>query len=183
MISGTRRIVKFCVLMVWIAVAIMANVDAQEVMTQLPQLEKMIGSWDVVSERRLSANGPWETTRGKSTITKTVHSTLIEEDYSGTLDNKPLSIKTIIAFNRFVNKFQKIFIDSEHGMLVDYEGVKQGDSLLFDKLWTYPSKSTVKLRVVYTFISSDEFTVENMRMPENTIAWDVTGRMRYKRKK
>ncbi len=47
----------------------------------------------------------------------------------------------------------------------------------------YPDKSTVQLRVVYKIISPDEFIVENMRMPQNTSSWDVTGRMRYVRKK
>ncbi len=153
---------------------------AQETTTRLNELDVLIGSWEVTAESRLAADGPWETNQGKSIFTKTTGASLIEEDFSGNLKKKPFLTKTIIAFNHFSNKFQRIFIDSEHGALVDYEGEKNANQLVFDKDWVYPNKSTVKLRVVYTFISKDEFTVENMRMPQNASGWDTTGRMRFK---
>ena len=107
----------------------------------------------------------------------------MEEDYSGRLQNKSFSTKSIIAYNHFTNTFQQVFADSEHGVLIDYEGEKKGDTIYFDKTWVYPNKSTVKLRVVYIIISPDVFVVENMRMPESTNTWDLTGRKKYYRSK
>jgi hypothetical protein len=83
--------------------------------------------------------------------------------------------------NNLTLKYQRVFIDSEHGALVDFEGEMTGDSLIFDRTWTYPSGAKVQLRVVYTFISRNEITIESMRKPELNSAWDVTGRMRYVR--
>ena len=34
----------------------------------------------------------------------------------------------------------------------------------------------------YYIISKDEFYVENMRMPQQSTGWDVTGRMKYVKK-
>jgi hypothetical protein len=91
--------------------------------------------------------------------------------------------KTIFAVNNRSGSYQRMFVDSEHGALIDFEGTKNGESFMFDKLWTYPNGNTVKLRVVYKIISNDEFKVESMRMPQGTSEWDVTGRMKYKRVK
>jgi hypothetical protein len=149
----------------------------------LQNIDFLIGKWNVTAERRLSAQGPWDTSKCKAVIKKEVGSAVIEEDNYGTLEGKPFITKTLIAYDKNSKKYQRVFADSEHGSLVDYEGELIGDSLVFDKLFIYPNKSTVKLRVVYKVISNDEFIIENMRMPESTTVWDVTGRMIYKREK
>lgn len=156
---------------------------AQDTKSKLAELDFLTGYWLVTTETRLSANGPWESDNGTAVITKTTGASAIEEDYTGILQNKSFMTKSIIAYNRFSQKFQRMFIDSEHGVLIDYQGEKKADTIYFDNTWIYPDKSTVQLRVVYKIISPDEFIVENMRMPQNTSSWDVTGRMRYVRKK
>ncbi|HSU28325.1 MAG TPA: DUF1579 family protein [Chitinophagaceae bacterium] len=154
---------------------------SQEVKTQLPELNTLIGNWKVISEKRLSANGPWDTSTGRSSFILSAAATLIEEDYKGTLEGKRLLIRSLIAYDHFKQKFQKVFLDSEHGTLIDYDGYKNKDSLVFDKTWVYPAGNTVKLRKLYRFISKDEFTVEDLRMPEGTTSWDLSGKMKYKR--
>ena len=79
---------------------------AQETKTRLPELDVLIGSWNVTAENRLSANGPWETNKGTAIIKKSVGETLIEEGYTGTLNNKSFFTKSIIAYDHFKNKFQ-----------------------------------------------------------------------------
>lgn len=154
---------------------------AQNSDTQLPELDMLIGSWKVKAEMRLSANGPWDTSVANAVITKTTGDKMIVEDYAGTLNKDSFFAKSMIAFNHFKNVFQREFIDSEHGVLVDYEGQKNNDTIFFDKTWTYPNGSTVKLRVVYKLISNNEFTIENMRMPSDSVEWDTTGRWSYTR--
>ena len=154
---------------------------AQETQTRLPELHSLIGKWNVTSENRLSATGPWETNKAIAVIKISTGNAVVEEEYTGTLNRKSFFTKTLLSFNHFSSMFQRCFVDSEHGVLIDYQGEKKGDTILFDKLWTYPNGSTVKLRVVYAIISSDEFTILNMRMPDNNSAWDTTGRMHYVR--
>lgn len=155
----------------------------EEIKKKLDALSYFAGSWNVNVEARLSAQGPWDTSLATSVMKITTGSKILEEDFNGTRQTKPFIVKMILALNNLTGVFQRIFVDSEHGTLVDFEGIKNEHGFVFDKLWTYPNKSTVKLRVVYTIISNDEFTVENMRMPEGTTDWDTTGRMRYKRNK
>jgi len=145
----------------------------------LEDLSSLVGNWDVQVEVRLSAQGPWDTSVAKSTIRKTVGAKIVEEDLTGSRVNRPFTIKCLLATNNQTLKYQRIFVDSEHGTLIDFDGNKSGNDFIFDKEWTYANQSKVKLRVVYKLISANEFIVENMRMPEGSSSWDVTGRMRY----
>ena len=73
---------------------------ALETTTRLPELDVLTGSQDVTAEARLGANGPWETNKGTDVTKKSTGETLIEEQYSGTMNNKPFFTKSIIAYNQ-----------------------------------------------------------------------------------
>jgi hypothetical protein len=148
---------------------------------KLKRLDFLLGQWSVEVEGRLSAQGPWENSNGTSEIIKTLDSTLVEEEFRGTREGRPFLSKTLFAINNQTNSMQRIFIDAPHGVLIDFEGAIKGDSIIFDKTWTIANASTVKLRVVYTIMSNDNFMLETMRMPQGQTKWDVNGRMRYKR--
>ena len=157
--------------------------DESEAKKKLQDIDFLAGEWKVNVEARLSAKGAWDTSQGRSVIIKTVRSTVLEEDFTGTRQNKSFVTKSLLAVNNLTLKYQRIFVDSEHGSLIDFEGEKNSNKLIFDKEWVYPDKSKVKLRVVYNIISPDQFIVESMRMPANDTSWDITGRMKYTRGK
>ena len=148
---------------------------------KVKELHFLAGNWNIDVESRLSMQGPWESSKAKSTIRFTLDSSLIEEEFVGTRQEKPFLAKTLFAVNNMTYKFQRMFIDAPHGVLVDFEGIKSGDSLVFDKNFQYANGSVVKLRVVYRILSDDRMVVESMRMPQNSTAWDVNGRMKYNR--
>jgi len=148
---------------------------------KLKDLDFLVGKWKVNADIRLSAQGPWEKSVATSVIRKTLSDALIEEEFSGTRENKPLLIKSIFAMNNMNNKYQRVFADSEHGVLIDFEGSKLNDTLYFDKTWTYTNGSTVQLRVAYYVKSQDKFELVSMRMPQQATDWDITGRMTYTR--
>ena len=150
-------------------------------MQKLKSLDFLTGDWAVTTELRLSAQGPWEKSGGTSVIKKVVGATIIEEDYSGTHQGKAYFTRSMFAVNNLNLKYQLIFADSDHGVMIDYEGEGVDSTFIFDKIWVYANQSTVKLRTVYTMISKNEFKIENMRMPQGTTVWDVTGRKYYKR--
>jgi hypothetical protein len=147
----------------------------------LNDLDFLLGKWKVESSQRLSAQGPWERSNGSSVINKTLNSTLIDEAFSGSREGEPFFIKTLFAINNANNKYQRVFADSEHGVLIEFEGEKNKDTLYFDRTWKYTNGSTVKLRVAYYIISKNEFHMASMRMPQQSTEWDVTGRMKYTR--
>jgi len=147
----------------------------------LEDLNVLVGNWKVQVEARLSAQGPWDTSVATSVIRKNVSSRILEEDLSGSRHNAQFTIKCLLAINNQTLKYQRIFVDSEHGTLIDFEGNKTGNDFVFDKEWIYANQTKVKLRVLYKVISPDEFIIENMRMPDSSSSWDVTGRMMYTR--
>jgi len=155
--------------------------DANAVKQKLQKLDLFVGQWDVKMELRLSAQGPWETSHGKSVFKKSVGATIIEEDFTGEHLGKAYFTRSMFAVNNMTLKYQLIFADSDHGVMIDYEGEGADSSFTFDKTWTYANQSTVKLRTVYTIISNNEFRIENMRMPQGASSWDITGRKKYTR--
>lgn len=160
--------------LIWMPIHIWAQ-------NELCRLDFLMGEWNVMAEIRLSAQGPWDASKGKAIIKKEVGSKVINEDHYGSLEGKSYITKSLLAYSKSNQLYQRVFADSEHGVFVDYTGIFKGDSLVFDKLFMYPDKSTVKLKVIYSILSKDEFIVEDSRMPESATGWDVTGRLRYKR--
>ena len=148
---------------------------------QLAKLNFLLGDWKIDVETRLSAQGPWEKSQATSAIRKTLNSSLIEEDFTGQRQGKDFRSKTLFGVNNMNARYQRVFADSDHGVLIDFEGVRSKDSIYFDRLWSYPNGSTVKLRVLYLLGTSDEFVVVNLRMPQQQTEWDITGRMKYTR--
>jgi Protein of unknown function (DUF1579) len=144
-------------------------------------LDFLAGHWQVETESRLSLNGPWEKSTGKSFFQLTLDSTLLEEEYTGTRQGKPFLFKAFFAVNNTNYKYQRVFIDAPHGVMLDFAGEHSMHSVVFDKHHIYKNGNWVELRVVYKKVSANEFTVESMRMPQGATVWDVTGRMRYKR--
>ena len=100
--------------------------------------------------------GPWEKTNGTASIKKTLGGSFIEEEYSGTKEGKPFLWKVFFARNNMTHLFQRTFIDSDHGVLMEFEGKKESGSLIFNRLWRYQNGNVVKLRL---YISCYRITV------------------------
>ncbi|HKY55602.1 MAG TPA: DUF1579 family protein [Anaerolineales bacterium] len=150
---------------------------------KLKSADFLIGNWNVEVDARLSLHGPWERSKGTSVIRKTLDSSLIEEEFTGTREGKPFLSKTLFAVNNMTDKIQRIFIDAPHGVLLDFEGVMVNDSLVFDKTWKYANGNSVRLGVTYKKLSADSFVLTTRRMPDGATSWDVNGRMTYTRVK
>ena len=150
---------------------------------KLKSVDFLTGTWNVEVDARLSLHGPWEKSKGRSVIRKTLDSSLVEEEFIGTREGKPFLSKTLYAINNMTDKIQRIFIDAPHGVLLDFEGILMNDSLVFDKIWKYANGNSVNLGVTYRKLSLDSFIVTSMRMPDGATSWDITGRMTYTRVK
>ena len=61
---------------------------------ELKSLDFLIGNWNVEVDARLSLNGPWEKSKGKSIIRKTLDAALVEEEFTGSREGKPFLSKT-----------------------------------------------------------------------------------------
>lgn len=149
--------------------------------SRIHEFDFLAGKWKVETHLRLSAQGPWDTSVARSVITWSLKSTILVEEYTGTKQGKPFLIKSIFGYNNANGLLQKTFADSEHGVLVLFEGSRHKDTVYLDKSITFSNGNTVRLRTAYYLISEREFLVVGMRMPGGANEWDVTSRMRYKR--
>lgn len=147
---------------------------------ELKPLEFMVGTWRVESDVRLSKNGPWEQSVGQALITRTVGETILEESYTGTRQGSVFTSKTWLGNDNRTKLYQKVFVDSGHGVLVLYEGTLEEKILnLYHKL--HLNDVTITLRSKYDLISDDSYTVESARSLNDGKTWDMTGRLKYER--
>ena len=88
---------------------------------------------------------------------------------------------SLLANDNRTKLYQKVFVDSDHGTLILYEGKLEGKLLsLFYKFNLNGTDLT--LRSQYNLISENEFTVESSRSTDNGVTWDKTGSSHYRRK-
>jgi hypothetical protein len=157
------------------------TINAQHISAgALKPLDFMIGEWNVEVDARLSKQGPWEQSKGHSTIVKIVGGSVIQDQFTGTKQGRELTSVAMLANDNRTKLYQKVFVDSDHGMLLLYEGKLEGKLLsLFYKFNLNGVDLT--LRSQYNLIAENEFTVESARSTDNGVTWDRTGTMRYTR--
>jgi hypothetical protein len=176
------QVIRFVVLLV-AAVTFNRTVaqENEEQKRMMRGLHFLAGDWNVEAESRLSLNGPWEKTKGVAKFVISLDSTLIEENYKGSRQGNPFLSKTFLAVNNLALDYQRTFIDSPHGVMMHFEGKRNGDTITFDKEFTYPNGNAIMLRVVYVILSNNQFRVETMRKPRDTGNWDTTSHLMYTR--
>jgi hypothetical protein len=138
----------------------------------------LTGEWRVDANSRLSG-GVWEKSQGSSRFMLMLDSALLEEEYIGMRQGKEFRSKTFFAVNNLTFKYQRMFIDAPHGVILDFEGEREGNKWIFDKLIKFPNGNEVTIRVVYTKFLDTSFMLESMRKPKGTEQWDTTSRMTY----
>jgi Protein of unknown function (DUF1579) len=145
-------------------------------------LNFLAGEWRIEVDARLSKQGPWEKSEQQSVIKKSVGNTIFEEELSGSRQGRTFIAKSWLANDNRTKLYQKTFVDSDHGVLVLYEGKLENDLLTLLK---ESEINGVRLmhRMQYKFISNDTFTIETARSIDKGLTWDRTGTSTYLRKK
>ncbi len=144
-------------------------------------LNFLAGEWDVAVDARLSKQGPWEKSKARSVIKKAIGETIFEEEYTGTKQGRTLVAKTWIGNDNRTKLYQRISVDSDHGVLIVFEG-RLGDNIL--TLYASLDLSGTKLihRIQYSLINPHSFVVESSRSADDGNTWDRTGTLKYTRK-
>lgn len=149
---------------------------------ELKALHFLTGNWSVAADVRLSKNGPWEKSQAKSVIKKSIGETIFEEEFTGTKQGRVLIAKSWLGNDNRTKLYQRIWVDSDHGVLMIQEG-KLEDKLL-NLLSTLDLNETkLTLRVQYKLVSDDLFMVESSRSTDGGKTWDRTGTLTYSRAK
>jgi hypothetical protein len=157
------------------------TINAQHVSHEmLKPLEVLLGNWKVEANMRLSKTGPWEKSLATSNFKKNVGESIFEEEYIGTKEGREFTFRTWLANDNRTKLYQKVSVDSDHGVLVLYEGTLQNDTLTLLKQMQLPD-FTLYARVQYILASSDKFIVENARSTDAGKTWDMTSQLTYNR--
>jgi hypothetical protein len=143
-------------------------------------LDFMVGEWNVDVDVRLSKQGPWEQSKAKSTITKIAGGSVIQDQFTGTKQGRELTSLALLSNDNRTKLYQKVFVDSDHGTLILYEG--KLENKLLSLFYKFNLNGTdLLLRSQYNLISENEFTVESSRSLDNGLSWDRTGTLKYVR--
>ncbi|MDX1942631.1 MAG: DUF1579 family protein, partial [Saprospiraceae bacterium] len=129
---------------------------------------------------RLSQNGTWEKSEGKSIIQKILGETIFEEEFIGVREDKAFTAKSWLGNDNRTKLYQRVFADSNHGVLIVYEG-SLIDKILRLEHELIVNNAPLKLRFTYTLLSNDTFSVESARSTDDGKTWDRTGFSQYSR--
>jgi hypothetical protein len=139
------------------------------------------GNWDVESNTR-SGDGKWEKTRAASQIASELSGCLLKEQFSGSRSGRPFNVLALTAYNGTSKKMQRAWADSDHGLLILYDGNRTGDQMTLTTAIDLDGKK-VLLRIAYTEIKNDSFKIESGRSHDEGKTWITTSTLLYKRKK
>jgi len=143
-------------------------------------IDFLIGDWKVDSNVRL-ADGMWEHSSATSQIKPDLSGCLLSERFTGTRAGHTSTALALMAFNNTSKKLQRAWSDSEHGLLVTYEGSRTGNEIILETDILLDGK-TVKLRNAYLEISGSSFNLESGRSTDGGKSWVTVMRLRYTRK-
>lgn len=146
---------------------------------ELAELSFLEGAWEVHSAARLPG-GTWDTTVARSNIQFDLKGCLLVERLHGSRAGNEYEAVGLFAFNSVERRLQRVWIDSEHGMLVTYEGESQAGEIVLEYRMVLRGQSTL-LRHVYLDIGEDAFTLESRRSNDDGQSWEVTWRALYSR--
>ena len=143
-------------------------------------LDFLIGDWNVEANVRL-ADGTWEKSSATSQIKPDLTGCLLSERFAGTRAGHAFTALALMAFNNTSKKLQRMWSDSEHGLLITYEGNRSENEIILETEILLDGKS-VKLRNAYLEISESSFRLESGRSTDGGKTWITVTKLRYKRK-
>ena len=143
-------------------------------------IDFLLGDWKVDANVRL-ADGTWEHSSATSQIKPDLSGCLLSERFTGTRAGHAFTALALMAFNNTSKKLQRVWSDSEHGLLIMYEGNRSGDKIILETEILLDGK-IVKLRNAYLDISEPSFTLESWRSTDDGKTWITVTRLRYTRK-
>ena len=147
---------------------------------ELGNIDFLIGDWIVEANVR-SGDGKWEPSSATSQIKPDLSGCLLNERFTGSRGGHSFSALVIMGFNSVSGKLQRVWSDSEHGLLILYEGKRNGQEMILETEILLDGKR-VKLRNAYLEITRDSFRLESGRSHDDGKTWITVTKLQYKRK-
>ena len=147
---------------------------------ELENLDFLMGDWIVEANVR-SGEGKWEQSPATSQIKPDLSGCLLNERFNGSRGGHSFSALGIMGFNSVSGKLQRVWSDSEHGILILYEGNRNGKEMILETEVLLDGKR-VRLRNAYLEITRDSFRLESGRSHDDGKTWITVSKLQYKRK-
>ena len=143
-------------------------------------IDFLVGDWNVDAKVRL-ADGKWEQSSASSQIKPDLSGCLLSERFTGSRAGHTFNALALMAFNNTSKRLQRLWSDSEHGLLVMYEGNRTGNEITLETEILLDGK-IVKLRNQYLGISENSFSLESGRSTDGGKTWITVTKLEYRRK-
>jgi hypothetical protein len=147
---------------------------------ELDSLDFLLGDWNIGVNMRLE-DGKWEQSSATSQIKRDLSGCLLSERFTGSREGRTFNALGMMGFNSVSGKLQRMWSDSEHGILILYEGKRDEKEMLLDTEILL-NGNRVKLRNGYLGITKDSFTLESRRSHDDGKTWITVSRLQYRRR-
>ena len=147
---------------------------------ELDSLGFLAGDW-IVEANVKTGDDKWEQSSATSQIKPDLSGCLFVERFAGSRAGHSFSSLGIMGFNSVSGKLQRVWSDSEHGILILYEGHRNGkEMILYSEVVLNGNR--VKLRHAYLDITRDSFRLESARSQDDGKTWITVSKLQYQRK-
>ena len=147
---------------------------------ELGDIEFLIGDWTVEANVRLG-DDKWEPSSAASRISPDLSGCLLNERFTGTRAGHAFSAIAMMGFNSTTGRLQRMWSDSEHGLLIIYEGKRNGNEMILETEVQLDGRK-VKLRNSYLAITRNSFRLESGRSVDDGKTWITVTKLEYTRK-
>jgi hypothetical protein len=149
---------------------------------ELNQITFLKGDWDVISEKKASfEDDEWEKSKAVASWTPILNGCVLQEQWSGTLDGKPMEWIQLLAYNHRDQKWEQGMVDWGHGNLITSEGYYEEGKLVF----TTPHIRRGKLlidKIIIEKVSDNRVNWTIKTSLDGGETWNAFWKMRYTRK-
>ncbi|HEY9422708.1 MAG TPA: hypothetical protein VIW92_14940 [Thermoanaerobaculia bacterium] len=100
------------------------------------------------------------------------------EHFVGERRRRPFTALSLLSFGG--EKLQRVWIDSEHGQFIHFEGARQGDTVRFEWQRALDNRHLM-LKHDVRAVQVDSFLTETHLSPDGGKTWDLVSRAKYTR--
>jgi hypothetical protein len=146
----------------------------------LARLATLVGDWTVVWDWRMG-DSLLTVEDAHATITRATAGCTLIEQLEGRLRSAAIEVTSVIAAPT-ADSLQLVYIDSEHGALLNFEGSAQGDTIRL--IWSREAgQRRLIVRREYSEIRPHHFEVQALMSPDGGRTWILVHRARYERRR
>jgi len=148
---------------------------------QRPELQTLlptVGEWNVQWTDRI-APGKYAEVKATARVERDPMGCVLVEHFAGERDGRPFTALSLLSFGG--EKLERVWIDSEHGQFIHFEGAKEGDGVRFE--WQRDlGARRLMLKHDVRAVQADSFVTETQLSSDSGKTWDLVSRAKYTRR-